>query len=106
MPDRPHGGSHLATPIAIVLAGALIGVGVYLGLRESRVPPTPAATPSAVMTGDEVARAADAALRAHRPAIHVNQGRLREGIVTINPLALADRDLVPLGQALGGILQD
>ncbi|MGG5817862.1 hypothetical protein [Falsiroseomonas sp. HW251] len=54
----------------------------------------------------DAARAADAALRARSPAIHVNQGRLREGIVTINPLALADRDLVPLGQALGGILQD
>ncbi len=46
------------------------------------------------------ARAADARLRARRPAVHVNQGRLREGILQINPLALADRDLVALGRAL------
>lgn len=46
------------------------------------------------------ARAAEAKLRAHRPAIHVGQGRLREGVLVVNPLALAERDLVPLGQAL------
>jgi len=46
------------------------------------------------------ARAAEARLRARRPAIHVGQGRLREGILVANPLALAERDLVPLGHAL------
>jgi L-seryl-tRNA(Ser) seleniumtransferase len=46
------------------------------------------------------ARAAEARLRAHRPAIHVNQGRLREGVLVVNPLALADRDTATLGAAL------
>jgi len=46
------------------------------------------------------ARAAEARLRGRRPAIHVNQGRLREGVLVVNPLALAERDLVTLGRAL------
>jgi L-seryl-tRNA(Ser) seleniumtransferase len=50
------------------------------------------------------ARAAEARLRAHRPAIHVGQGRLREGVLVVNPLALAERDLVTLGQALRGVI--
>jgi D-glucosaminate-6-phosphate ammonia-lyase len=50
------------------------------------------------------ARAAEARLRAHRPAIHVNQGRLREGVLVVNPLALADRDLPVLGAALREVL--
>ena len=52
------------------------------------------------------AREADARLRAHRPAVHVSQGRLREGIVQISPLALAERDLSTLGQALRANLQN
>ncbi len=48
------------------------------------------------------ARAAEAALRARR--IHVGQGRLREGLLVINPLALADQDLEPLGAALAATL--
>lgn len=48
------------------------------------------------------ARAAEAALRARR--IHVGQGRLREGVLVVNPLALAERDLAPLGQALAEVL--
>jgi D-glucosaminate-6-phosphate ammonia-lyase len=50
------------------------------------------------------ARAAEARLRAHRPAIHTNQGRLREGVLVVNPLALAERDLAPLGAALRSVL--
>jgi L-seryl-tRNA(Ser) seleniumtransferase len=50
------------------------------------------------------ARAAEAKLRAHRPAIHVGQGRLREGVLVVNPLALAERDLVTLGQALRSVV--
>jgi L-seryl-tRNA(Ser) seleniumtransferase len=49
------------------------------------------------------ARAAEAKLRARR--IHVNASRLREGLLVVNPLALAERDLAPLGQALRGALQ-
>ncbi len=49
------------------------------------------------------ARAAEAALRARR--IHVSQSRLREGLLVINPLALAARDLAPLGQALRELAQ-
>jgi hypothetical protein len=30
----------------------------------------------------------------------VNQGRLREGVLVVNPLALADRDTATLGAAL------
>jgi L-seryl-tRNA(Ser) seleniumtransferase len=51
------------------------------------------------------ARAAEARLRAHRPAIHVNQGRLRDGVLVVSPLALAERDLAPLGQALRAMLR-
>jgi L-seryl-tRNA(Ser) seleniumtransferase len=50
------------------------------------------------------AREADAALRRRRPAIHVNQGRLREGVLVVNPLALAERDVAPLGAALREVL--
>lgn len=50
------------------------------------------------------ARAADSRLRARRPAIHVGQGRLRDGVLVVNPLALADHDLVPLGAALREVL--
>jgi L-seryl-tRNA(Ser) seleniumtransferase len=50
------------------------------------------------------ARAAEARLRTHRPAIHVNQGRLREGVLVVNPLALAERDLPTLGAALRGVV--
>ena len=44
------------------------------------------------------ARAAEAALRARR--VHVGAGRLREGVLVVNPLALDERDLTPLAQAL------
>ena len=50
------------------------------------------------------ARAAEAGLRARRPAVHVNQGRLREGVLVVNPLALAEADLAPLGLALREVL--
>ncbi len=50
------------------------------------------------------AREAEAALRARRPAVHVGQGRLREGLLAVNPLALAERDLAPLGAALREVL--
>ncbi|MGG5809469.1 hypothetical protein [Falsiroseomonas sp. CW058] len=46
------------------------------------------------------AHAAEARLRARDPAVHVNQGRLRDGVLVVNPLALAEADLVPLGLAL------
>lgn len=48
------------------------------------------------------ARAAEAQLRTRH--IHVGQGRLRDGVLVVNPLALAERDLAPLGQALKKIL--
>jgi L-seryl-tRNA(Ser) seleniumtransferase len=47
---------------------------------------------------------AEARLRAMRPAIHTNQGRLRQGVLTIHPIALADRDLARLGDALREVL--
>jgi L-seryl-tRNA(Ser) seleniumtransferase len=48
--------------------------------------------------------AADARLRARSPAVHLNQGRLREGVLVVNPIALAEADLVPLGAALREVL--
>lgn len=48
------------------------------------------------------ARAAEAALRTRR--IHVNASRWREGVLVVNPLALAARDIAPLGQALRDVL--
>ncbi|PWS38149.1 hypothetical protein DFH01_02275 [Falsiroseomonas bella] len=50
------------------------------------------------------ARAAEAVLRSER--IHVGQGRLREGLLVVNPLALAERDLERLGAALGRVMRD
>jgi len=47
------------------------------------------------------ARLAEAALRAH--GVHVGQGRLRDGTLVVNPLALAERDIAPLGAALRAI---
>jgi L-seryl-tRNA(Ser) seleniumtransferase len=48
------------------------------------------------------ARDSEARLRARR--IHVGQGRMREGVLVINPLALAERDCATLGQALRDVL--
>ncbi len=50
------------------------------------------------MADAAAARDAEAQLRGRH--IHVGQGRLREGMLVINPLALAERDLAPLGTAL------
>jgi L-seryl-tRNA(Ser) seleniumtransferase len=48
------------------------------------------------------ARAAEARLRGQR--IHLGQSRLREGVLVVNPLALAERDLATLGAALRDVL--
>jgi L-seryl-tRNA(Ser) seleniumtransferase len=50
------------------------------------------------------ARQAEAALRARRPAIHVNQSRLRDGVLVVHPAALADADLAELGRGLAAVL--
>jgi L-seryl-tRNA(Ser) seleniumtransferase len=52
------------------------------------------------------ARAMEARLRAGRPAVHVNPARLAEGILTINPISLHERDCATLGQALRAALAD
>jgi L-seryl-tRNA(Ser) seleniumtransferase len=46
------------------------------------------------------AQAADARLRAHRPAIHVDAGRIGQGLLAINPIAFDDDDAALLGAAL------
>jgi L-seryl-tRNA(Ser) seleniumtransferase len=46
------------------------------------------------------ARAADARLRAHRPAIHVDSSRVAQGLLAINPIAFDDGDAALLGAAL------
>ncbi len=43
---------------------------------------------------------AEARLRAHRPAVHVDAARLRAGVLAINPIALDEDDLATLGAAL------
>ncbi|MGK7869512.1 hypothetical protein [Falsiroseomonas sp. E2-1-a20] len=52
----------------------------------------------------QAARRAEAALRARRPAIHVNQSRLRDGVLVVHPAALAEADLVELGRGLAAVL--
>lgn len=47
-----------------------------------------------------VAAAAEARLRACKPAVHVDAGRIRAGILAVNPIALDDGDLATLGAAL------
>jgi L-seryl-tRNA(Ser) seleniumtransferase len=54
--------------------------------------------------GPDAARRAEAALRARRPAIHVNQSRLREGVLVVHPAALAEADLGELGRGLAAVL--
>lgn len=44
--------------------------------------------------------AIEARLRAGRPAVHVNTARLREGVLTLNPLSLHLRDIPALAAAL------
>ena len=43
------------------------------------------------------AAAAEARLRAGRPAVHVDAARLRRGVLAVNPIALAEGDLAILG---------
>lgn len=50
------------------------------------------------------ARAMEARLRAGSPAVHVNPARLAEGILTINPISLHERDARHLGQLLRAAL--
>jgi L-seryl-tRNA(Ser) seleniumtransferase len=46
------------------------------------------------------AQAADARLRAHRPAIHLDAGRIGQGMLAINPIAFDDSDAATLGAAI------
>jgi L-seryl-tRNA(Ser) seleniumtransferase len=46
------------------------------------------------------AQAADARLRARRPAIHVDASRIAQGLLAINPIAFDDGDAALLGAAL------
>ena len=52
------------------------------------------------------ATAAEARLRAGTPAVHVDPSRLREDILTINPISLHERDCAPLGELLRAALAD
>ncbi len=49
---------------------------------------------------EAAARAAEARLRAHRPAVHLGAGRVRDGVLWVHPLALAEADCSALGSAL------
>lgn len=50
------------------------------------------------------AAAMEERLRAGTPAVHVNPARLRDGVLTINPLSLAERDCTTLGHRLRACL--
>lgn len=50
--------------------------------------------------------AAEARLRAGNPSVHVNPARLREGLLTINPISLHERDCALLGELLRAALAD
>lgn len=50
--------------------------------------------------GRAEAEAADAALRARRPAVHLDASRIRRGVLAVNPIALDDEDLPLLAAAL------
>ncbi|WPB87097.1 hypothetical protein [Sediminicoccus rosea] len=52
------------------------------------------------------APAMEARLRAGCPAVHVNPARLAEGILTINPVSLHDRDCARLGELLRAALAE
>lgn len=52
------------------------------------------------------APAVEAWLRAGSPAVHVNPARLREGILTINPVSLHERDCARLGNLLRAALAE
>jgi L-seryl-tRNA(Ser) seleniumtransferase len=49
------------------------------------------------------AQAADARLRAHRPAIHLDAGRIGQGLLAINPIAFDDSDAATLGAAIRAV---
>ncbi|MBK1657094.1 aminotransferase class V-fold PLP-dependent enzyme [Paracraurococcus ruber] len=49
---------------------------------------------------------AEARLRAHSPAIHLDASRLRQGVLAVNPIALADADAALVGRALAGCGDD
>jgi hypothetical protein len=46
------------------------------------------------------ARAMDARLRTHRPAIHLDAGRIGQALLAINPIAFDDSDAVLLGATI------
>jgi L-seryl-tRNA(Ser) seleniumtransferase len=50
------------------------------------------------------ARAMDARLHAHRPAIHLDAGRIGQGVLAINPIAFDDSDAALLGAAIKELL--
>jgi L-seryl-tRNA(Ser) seleniumtransferase len=49
------------------------------------------------------AEAAEAALRAREPAVHVDASRIRRGVLAVNPIALDEADLPDLAAALRAV---
>lgn len=78
-------------------AGEIPGVAIAL-LPDGAKPGLPLLTLRFAEAGG--AARAEARLRAHRPAVHVDASRLRAGVLAINPIALDDGDLATLGAAL------
>jgi len=76
----------------------LRAVGAAMGEVPAEIADGP--TPLLLLRCADAASAArvEAALRVRR--VHVNQGRMRDGVLVVHPAALAEADLVPLGQAL------
>lgn len=51
-------------------------------------------------TDAEAAALAEARLRAHRPAVHLDASRVTRGMLAVNPIAVADADAALLGAAI------
>lgn len=80
------------------LLARLAAVRAAMGEVPAEIAPGP--TPLLLIRCADAMAAArmEAALRARR--VHVNQGRLRDGVLVVHPGALAEADLRPLGEAL------
>jgi hypothetical protein len=81
----------------VAAAGAVSGVAIAL-LPDGAKPGLPLLTLRFADAG--AAAAAEARLRAQRPAFHLDAARIRDGILAVNPIALADADAAPLGAAI------
>jgi D-glucosaminate-6-phosphate ammonia-lyase len=70
------------------------------GIEEDRFPLLEVALDQTRMDAFEI----DRRLKAGSPPVHVNEGRLHQGVLVLNPLALEDCEIEPLVQRLRAVL--